>query len=128
MSRALQDMQKREIVETLKIFDPQLIILFGSYVSQNAIGQSDVDIGFFTQKKVDNLQRWEIQERIASRLLVDVDLVDMSSANDVLNFQIVSTGEVLYKKDDMYAESFMDRVYTKYIQLNEDRKEILECY
>lgn len=128
MSRALQDMQKREIVETLKIFDPQLIILFGSYVSQNAIGQSDVDIGFFTQKKVDNLQRWEIQERIASRLLVDVDLVDMSSANDVLNFQIVSTGEVLYKKDDMYAESFMDRVYTKYLQLNEDRKEILECY
>ncbi|MFW6308172.1 MAG: type VII toxin-antitoxin system MntA family adenylyltransferase antitoxin [Campylobacterales bacterium] len=128
MSRALQDMQKREIVETLKIFDPQLIILFGSYVSQNAIGQSDIDIGFFTQKKVDNLQRWEIQERIASRLLVDVDLVDMSSANDVLNFQIVSTGEVLYKKDDMYAESFMDRVYTKYLQLNEDRKEILECY
>lgn len=128
MSRALQDMQKREIVETLKIFDPQLIILFGSYVSQNAIGQSDIDIGFFTQKKVDNLQRWEIQERIASRLLVDVDLVDMSSANDVLNFQIVSTGEVLYKKDEMYAESFMDRVYTKYLQLNEDRKEILECY
>ncbi|MFP4332132.1 MAG: type VII toxin-antitoxin system MntA family adenylyltransferase antitoxin [Campylobacterales bacterium] len=128
MSKALQDIQKREIVETLKIFNPQLIILFGSYVSQNAIGQSDIDIGFFTQKKVDNLQRWEIQERIASRLLVDVDLVDMSSANDVLNFQIVSTGEVLYKKDEMYAESFMDRVYTKYLQLNEDRKEILECY
>lgn len=116
------------VIDELSSFELQLVVIFGSYASGLADEQSDIDIGFLSPQKVDNLKRWEVQERLASRLLVDVDLVDMSSASEVLNFQIVSSGVVLYTKDRAYSEKYMDMVYAKYLQLNEDRKEILACY
>jgi predicted nucleotidyltransferase len=128
MDEILDSGTKEIIIDVLSCFEPQLVVLFGSYASKDADKQSDMDIGFLPLQKIDNLSRWDAQERLASRLLVDVDLIDMSCANEVLNFQIVSSGVVLYTKDRAYSEKYMDMVYAKYLQLNEDRKEILECY
>lgn len=110
------------IVASLLPSKPLLIMLFGSYAQGCNREASDMVPDL---KEMSNTDRWEIQESLAIKLNADVDLVDMSKANDVLNFQIVSTGRLLYAADRAKAEAYMDRVYLTYLQLNQDRKEVL---
>lgn len=41
---------------------------------------SDIDIGFLTTSKIKPVKKWKIQERLASKLNRDVDLVDLKDA------------------------------------------------
>ncbi|KIM13249.1 MAG: hypothetical protein KU38_00900 [Sulfurovum sp. FS08-3] len=113
------------IIEKLSHLKPKLIIIFGSYAKNSYHSRSDIDIAFYSEVKIDNYQRWLLAQDIAMGLNIDVDLVDMQSANDVLRFEIASTGKVILNKN---MDSFLDRCYTSYFVLNEDRKEILEHY
>jgi len=113
------------IIEKLSHLNPKLIIVFGSYANNTYHSSSDIDIAFYSQMKIDNYQRWLLAEEIAIGMNKDVDLVDMQNANDVLKFEIVSTGKVILNHN---MDSFLDRCYTNYFVLNEDRREILEHY
>ena len=112
-----------------KIKGLKLVILFGSVITDNFIpNQSDIDIAFLSDKTISNVLRWDYQEVLAAELNCDVDLIDLATANDVLKFQIATTGKVLYKQESIEVEYFLDRIYLDYLQLNEDRAEILEYY
>ncbi|MEA3315371.1 MAG: nucleotidyltransferase domain-containing protein [Campylobacterota bacterium] len=113
------------MIEKLSHLKPKLIIIFGSYAKNTYHSRSDIDIAFYSDIKIDNYQRWLLAQNIAMGLNIDVDLVDIQSANDVLKFEIASTGKVILNKN---MDSFLDRCYTSYFVLNEDRKEILEYY
>ncbi|MEA3315793.1 MAG: nucleotidyltransferase domain-containing protein [Campylobacterota bacterium] len=113
------------IIEKLSHLKPKLITIFGSYAKNSYHSRSDIDIAFYSEIKIDNYQRWLLAQNIAMGLNIDVDLVDIESANDVLKFEIASTGKVILNKN---MDSFLDRCYTSYFVLNEDRKEILEYY
>lgn len=123
---ALGDKVKEQVLLHLSSLEPELVILFGSYASGDYSDNSDIDIAFLSKQNLSNVDRWEVQERLAKELGIDVDLVDMKKANDVINFQIVSSGMVIYENDKTMSGFFMDMVYRRYLQLNEDRKEILE--
>jgi len=109
-----------------KIQSLQAVIIFGSYASNLENRYSDIDIAFLSSKKVSNIQRWELQEELASILDKDVDLVDIESASDVFKFQIASEGIVIYSSNSKDIELYLDKIYTIYLQLNDDRKAILE--
>jgi len=113
------------IIEKLSHLKPTLIIIFGSYAKNTYHRGSDIDIAFYSEIKIDNYQRWLLAQQIAMGIYIDVDLIDMQSANDVLKFEIASTGKVILNKN---MDSFLDRCYTNYFVLNEDRKEIIEHY
>jgi len=113
------------VLKQLSKLEPKLIILFGSYAKNNQNENSDLDLAFLSNKKITNWQRWELAQDLAKELNIDVDLVDLDLADDVLRMQIVSTGEILLNKN---MDSFLDRCYFNYITLNEDRWEILESY
>ena len=104
---------------------PKLIIIFGSYAKNTQHSRSDIDIAFYGEVKIDNYQRWLLAQEIAMGLDIDVDLIDLKSANDVLLFEIVSHGKVILNKN---MDSFLDRCYTNYFVLNDDRREILKYY
>lgn len=104
----------------------KLIILFGSVAKGNDFADSDLDLAFLATHSVSNVQRWELAQELANKLHQEVDLVDLATVNDVFKFQIVSEGKVLYAQDG--ADDFMDRAYTTYLQLNDDRKEIIQNY
>lgn len=116
----------RMLLEMLsKHVDVKLVILFGSYAENSQSVQSDIDIAFLSESVISNLQRWHISQEIASELSRDVDLVDLAQANDVLRYQIVTTGEILYNDG---KDLFLDQVFSNYLQLNDDRQEILKHY
>ncbi len=107
----------------------ELIIIFGSYISEHFDPQhSDIDIAFLNADILSDVQRWNIQEKLASRLNRDIDLVDLQTCNDVLKLEIVHHGQIIYQQASLKTEQFLDNAYINYIQLNEDRAEILEHY
>jgi len=123
--------RQSKIVKTLsdEIEGLELITLFGSAVGiAYQEKESDIDIAFLASKAINNIQRWGIQEKLASLLNSDVDLVDLSNSNDVLRFEVIAKGRSLFIKPSSKMERFLDGVYINYIQLNEDRAEIIEKY
>jgi predicted nucleotidyltransferase len=121
-------MHKQTIIDYLKSKMPNLeaVIVFGSYANNSADKDSDIDIAFLSKDKISNIQRWQLQEELASKLNKNVDLVNLDIANDVFKFQVASQGVVIFAARMLDIEFYLDNIYTAYLQLNDDRKAILE--
>lgn len=64
--------QIETIIQTLNsLIDPWIIILFGSYAKGGAREESDVDIAFLTDQKVEEYQSFCMAQRLA-RILTSV--------------------------------------------------------
>lgn len=104
------------------------IYLYGSYASNLANADSDVDIAFLTEDKISAVQKWKIQEELAAKIDIDVDLVDLKDASVVLRKEIVEKGKLIYSSDKYKTESFEMTTFSMYLDLNETRKHILNDY
>ena len=106
----------------------RLLILYGSYASGHATEKSDIDLAFLSDDDVDPTALYlEIAPELASLMHVEsVDLINMKKIDTVFRFVIVSTGKVIFQDGDF--EEYLDLAYTMYLQLNDDRKEILDHY
>src|SRR3989338_9540498 len=106
----------------------RLLILYGSYASGHATEKSDIDLAFLADDEVDATVLFlEISPELASLMQVEsVDLVNLKEVETVFRFIIVSTGEVIFQDGDF--EEYLDLAYTMCLQLQDDRKEILDNY
>ena len=89
-----------------------------------AYKESDLDLAFIVRPPIDNITRWEIEQALSVEINRTVDLVDLEQASDVFKFQIVTTGSMLFQSEDFNL--YFDQIYLNYLQLNDDRKEILQ--
>lgn len=105
----------------------QAIYLFGSVVTEHFTADSDIDVAVLTSEPMDALLRWKLLQQLAIVLNRDVDLVDLSTASTVMQFQVVSTGERVFTADPVGIEWWELKVYQLYLTLNDDRKPILEA-
>jgi predicted nucleotidyltransferase len=121
-------MTDSEIAAFLREALPGLIAVyrFGSSAGGQTHADSDVDIAFLAEAPVDPVARFELQERLAARLNVDVDLVDLHSASTVMRMQVISTGSLIAAFDPAAQGAFEDHTYSASARLNEERREILE--
>lgn len=106
----------------------RLLILYGSYASGHATEKSDIDLAFLAEDEIDSFKLWyEISQELASLMHVEsVDLIDMKKIDTVFRFVIVSTGEVIFQ--DGNFEEYLDLAFTQYLQLNDDRQEIIKNF
>lgn len=127
ISKSIQKIIIKQLHNEIK--DIELIVLFGSASNGDYIQyKSDIDIAFLSSSTVSNLQRWETQEKLASLLNSDIDLVNLHSSDDVFRFEITSKGKNLFIKPSSKIEQFLDSIYINYIQLNEDRAEVMQAF
>jgi uncharacterized protein len=119
---------EQHIVKLVKQALPDVlsIYLFGSATTKFARTESDVDLAVLSQHKMAPLETWELSQKIAYVIRMDVDLIDLLQASTVLRMQIVGTGKRIYCKDKLACDVFETMVYSSYAFLNEERKEILE--
>lgn len=95
------------------------LYLFGSVVRAEQTRDSDIDIAFLALKPFDNLLRWELAQEIALVLKKEIDLVDLNACSEVMRFQIISTGRLIYSTDDRYVSDFADKTYWLYRDLQD---------
>ena len=101
------------------------IYVFGSEANGPTRQDSDVDVAILGEHPLPALERWTIATKLANLLNRDVDLVDLHRASTVMQFQVVSTGQRIFTRDEATAERYELRVYRLYLTLNDDRAGIL---
>ena len=104
------------------------IYLYGSYAQNQENHESDIDLAFLTEEKITAVEKWKIQEELASLLDKDVDLVDLKDASVVLRKEIVEKGRLLAVFNRYKIEYFEMTTISMYMDLNETRKDILRDY
>lgn len=105
----------------------KLLYLFGSQATSSATSMSDIDIAVLLPQKLDPIERFEYQEKLASLFSRDLDLVDLLSASTVLQHQVIQTGTLL-RGNATEQTQFEMQVLSMYQRLNEERSAILEQY
>jgi uncharacterized protein len=115
-------------VATIRITIPDIIAVyrFGSSVGGARSPGSDVDLAVLAAAPIDAVLRFDLQERLASALRQNVDLVDLRAASPVMAIQVIGKGRLLLDQDAAARGSFEDLTYGVYARLNEERRGILE--
>ncbi len=101
------------------------IYRFGSWDTPHQRAESDIDLAFLAPSAVDELECWNLAQRLASVANRNVDLINLSTASTVMQIQIITTGERIYCSDTYQVELFEDTVFSAYARLNEERNQII---
>ncbi len=116
------------VVESLKAaFGETLlgIVLYGSQASGYATARSDIDLAVFISGKTSQQLLWDTAQELACHFGKDVDLIDLKDATTVLQKEVCQHGVWLEKIDAMACDLFETHVFSKYQQLEDDRRPII---
>ncbi len=122
-------MAKIEVLVTkLKGAIPNLIAIyhFGSQIQGGTNTESDVDVAFLASRPLSPVQRFDLEQELASLVQKNVDLVDLRDSSTVMRMQVISTAQCLFSANNAEQEQFETFVYSSYARLNEERRSILD--
>lgn len=133
--RPLRLEQLRHLVDITKLSElilrafpnVKLVYLFGSYALGQTSESSDLDVAFYCGKPADNLQRWQLAQELASKMDVDVDLVDLATCSTVMRKQVVENGIAILGDEFAIAE-FETVTTAMYQHLNLSRIENIQSF
>jgi len=103
----------------------ELGYIYGSLAKNNATKASDLDIAFLAHPSISSVERFNLAQSIAIELDVDVDLVDLAEAGDVLRKEVVVSGQLIFG-DQLASDLFYVRVIRDYQDHKARVKEIEE--
>ncbi|MEG0640972.1 MAG: nucleotidyltransferase domain-containing protein [Clostridium sp.] len=115
-----------QAIKALSDFNPTLIYLFGSGSRDELRADSDIDIAFLSDNKIDEYTCFMKAQELADIFKRDVDLIDIKQASTVFKAQIVGNGKVIFCSDETKRMYFEMRCFKEYALLNEERAEILK--
>lgn len=118
---------KEAIVQKLtKALKPDFVILFGSFAQNRLREDSDVDLAYYSSRKLTDYNRFLLSGELADLCGRDVDLVDLKEIDTIFAAQIFSTGILLSCQNESEFIKQRMRVYSMYATLNEQRAEIIK--
>ena len=86
------------ILDSLKVYNPQLIGLFGSYARKENTKSSDIDILVRFQNGISLLQLLHLENELSDKLGIKVDLVTEGSiGNDRIKENIQSDLQIIFQ-------------------------------
>lgn len=97
------------------------VILFGSFGKNTFNEKSDVDIAIHSKSELDFLQMVEIQNDLSLLCKREIDLADLSKAEGVFLYQIMTTGKRIKTDSNVFVRYLM-----KALCLKEDFLPIIE--
>ena len=117
----MQEEKINKIKEILSDYELELLILFGSYETENFNENSDLDLAVKVKanEKLKNDQL-DILHQISSLFnQIPVDLILLNHADPLIKFKIASEGTLLYQKEKGLFEEFQVRAAAEH---NDARK------
>lgn len=85
-----------------------------------------IDLAYLSDKKLSPYEIFMVGQKIASKLNVEIDLLDLKNASTVMQVQALHYGKLIYYKDKSVYDRFAMRVYKAYAKLNEERELIIQ--
>jgi len=110
----------------LNKLNPEVIYIFGSYLTEYFNEQSDIDIAVILNEEFDSKTIYNLKCELSAVIGREVDLINYNDADIVLKAEIFKKNKVIYCKDDelrYYKEMIALKEYERY---NEERKIIIE--
>lgn len=104
----------------------QAVYFYGSVVTAELTRESDIDIAVKPGESLDNVTRWRLQERLATELGRDVDLLDLDKVSLVMKFEVISKGVLVYSHEGFDVSSFETLIYSLYLDFNDIRRPIID--
>jgi predicted nucleotidyltransferase len=113
---------KKELKLIGKKYKLSVLVMFGSNVNGRLHKESDLDIGFFTVRKVDEEKLFLDLMKLFKR--ADIDLVNLYTHHSpILRFNVLHNGKLLYEarkglKSNLEWKSYFDYVdFQKYYDM-----------
>jgi predicted nucleotidyltransferase len=122
----------KKIIDTIHFYYPdvQAVYLFGSYAEESQNAGSDVDLALLLPHEVSkpegSLSMSPVRFTLEKELKKVVDVVNLRLVSTVFQKEIIAKGKRIHCGDEYAADTFEMLVFSLYIKLNEERREILE--
>ncbi|MGM8215984.1 type VII toxin-antitoxin system MntA family adenylyltransferase antitoxin [Bacillaceae bacterium W0354] len=122
-----EKLKEHLIQEIVKELNPAFIILYGSYAKGTNHERSDIDLAYFSDKKISNYERFILANKLSNLTEREVDLIDIKRIDTVFTIQIFSEGIPIYIADENTFIHQRMRAYRMYATLNEQRAPVIEA-
>lgn len=123
----LPEREKQQIVKLLmKEVQPAFIVLFGSYAKGTAREDSDVDLAYYSEEKLNGYNRFILAGNLAEICGTEVDVVNIRDVDTVFAMQIFEGGRPLAIMDANEYTKQKIKAYRMYATLMEQRQPIIE--
>ncbi|MGY2215510.1 type VII toxin-antitoxin system MntA family adenylyltransferase antitoxin [Pseudomonas sp. SDO558_S425] len=119
-------MNFKKVLAHLQAEVPELlaVYVFGSQVTGEAGGESDLDVAVLSAGVVEPLLLWQLSGELADIVGVPVDLLDLRAASTVMQYQVLTTGRRLWS-GNVQAGLFESYVLSEKTALDTARAELL---
>lgn len=121
--------QKNEIIEKILDYfgekEVRIIYLFGSVVRGEMREDSDIDIAIIGE--FESLDIYNMQMELFDILERDIDLINFNKVNINFQSEIISTGEIIFCKNEEEKDFFELRILSNYLSFEEDRKIVIDA-
>lgn len=99
--------------------------LFGSAAKGAFRDGSDIDLAVDLPQPLSGAEKWRVSELLALRLGTDVDLLDFLRLHTVMQFQVLSTGQLLFSLDPVRTHHYTGFVFTEYQNIQSWRQPMM---
>lgn len=119
-------MKTSEIVDCIKreLSGLLAIYAFGSQIQGTATASSDLDLAVLVEGTADPLQLFDLSGELADIAGCAVDLIDLRTASTVMQYQIISTGQLLWARDST-AQIYESFILSEKTALDEARSALM---
>jgi uncharacterized protein len=117
------DTIKSKIATLATVYNLDMVVLFGSQVTGKTHAESDVDIAYYSDTKLDFNQEVSLNTDLIDVFRNDnVSLVNLKTASPLLAKEVVSKGVVLYAT----SPSLFSQVYAYVLRIYEEARPLFE--
>ena len=125
MQRNLQEVKSIidvNIEKLIEEFNISLIYVFGSYAKGTNTENSDLDIGILINGDTSLMTRLSVLNEMVGILdREDIDLIILNEADEVLKFQVIKYGKLIYVRDLTEKVLFEARTMSEYMDMEHFR-------
>lgn len=125
MQRNLQEVKSIidvNIEKLIEEFNISLIYVFGSYAKGTNTENSDLDIGILINGDTSPMTRLSVLNEMVGILdREDIDLIILNEADEVLKFQVIKYGKLIYVRDLTEKVLFEARTMSEYMDMEHFR-------
>lgn len=120
-------MNQSSIIQTIQSRVPNLLAIyaFGSRIQGTSNAASDLDLAALVAGYADTSALWDLSGQLAEIAGCEVDLLDLRAASTVMQYQIVTTGERWWAKDEQ-AALYEAAILSEKTELDSARAGLLE--